>query len=144
MVFQQPLIRQEASDQVLGGIGPVHSNDQLFRTPDRHLGFELADRRRFAELPHRVHVDGDRVRPNPNHPTSAEDGSLSLDDAQSHQLDATSQEVVHVEAGLETDDVIGQEALENPLPHRCGEHLHVSRFGPWNMDEVLHRSIGQG
>ena len=94
-------------------------------------------------MPHGIHIDGDRVGSYPHQSTTVEDRTLSLCDAQSHQLDTTSQEVVHVKAGLQTDDVVGEKAFEYRFADHSGKHLHVPGFRPRNMDEVLHRGVGQ-
>ena len=50
---------------------------------------------------------------------------------------------MHVQACLQADDVVGEQAFQNRLPHRGRKHLQISRLRPWDMDEVLQHRLGE-
>jgi hypothetical protein len=143
MRVQEPLIAEEAADDVLREIHAVDAVDQLLWSPSQDLPLRPLHGRTGCgafELPN---INRDRVAPDPDGAAAVEGGLLAKVDGQPHVLLAGQQEVAHIRVGLQTDDVGREQAIHDLLAHVARQHLPVLRSRPWNMDEVLKDRIGK-
>ena len=74
---------------------------------------------------------------------SATHGALPFVDLKPCILFARHQEVAHVEARLEADDVAAEQTLQDRRPHLPRQHLPVLGCRPRYVDEVLDDGSGQ-
>ena len=76
--------------------------------------------------------------------SAGDHGALVLVDLQAEVLLTRQEEVAHVEAGLEADDVAAQHAFEDRVAHVLGQHLPVLRGWPRDVYEVLDQRVRHG
>src|SRR5205807_5375680 len=57
---------------------------------------------------------------------------------------AGEQEVADVATGLEADDVVAENPLDDGIAHPARKDLPVLRRGPGDMDELLQAGVGDG
>jgi len=134
---EQLLVGQESAHDVLRRVGAVDPDDQVLRPPVAQLSFLDHDSVRIGKAGRARDIDGYRVSTRVDDAPLHQHRLFTLVDCQSCVLLARHQEVAHVEARLEADDVAPEQAIEDCIPHLTWQHLPVLRRRPRDVDEVL-------
>ena len=98
----------------------------------------------LAERPGGLVVDRQRVGADPRLVAvlAAHDAGLHVDLDVVEQVAAALQEVAPVGAGVEADDVVGQQPAVDLGAHLRREHAPGVRLGPRDVDEVVQEDVG--
>src|SRR5680860_109233 len=131
----------EAAEHVLRQVGPVHAQDQVLAPAAQHPALVLVHGGALGVLAERLGRDRERVGAHPHLATVHSDHAGALVHLQVEQLAAAEQEVAPVGMGVERDDVVGQDSLEEVLAHVAGQHAPGVWLGPRDVDEVVQEHV---
>ena len=137
MVREQLLVGEKAADDVLRGVCTVDAHDEVLGPPVAQLSLLHHDAVRVGEPRRARHVDRDRVGPRVDDASVHQHRFLTLVHRQPRVLLARHQEVAHVEARLEPDDVAAKQAEQDGVAHLAWQDFPVLRCRPRYVDEVL-------
>src|SRR5579864_5921506 len=141
MLLEHLLVGEEAANDVLDRVGPVDSDDQVFRAPRRQGRIFSRHLTAGGQTMESVDIDRYRIRPDPGDATSVQNGSLAVVDAEAQQFLTAGEEVAHISIGLETDDIVCKQAIEDRVPYSLWQDCPVLRSRPGNVHEVLESHV---
>ena len=141
VLLEEQVEGREAAQHVLGEVGTVDAQDHEVAAAAAAAPLELATRALLGDWPGRLVVDRQRVGAHPHLALAeAHDAAVEVD-VEVHQVAAALQEVAPVGAGVEADDVVGQQAGVDLLADPRRQHAPGVRLGPRDVDEVVQEDV---
>ena len=141
VLLQEEVEGREATEHVLGEVGAVHPQDQVLAAAAQDLALVLVHLGALGVALEARSRDRQRIGPDPDVATLEADHAAVLVHVEVEQLAAAEEEVALVGAGVEGDDVVGEDPLVDVLADVAGQHAPGVGLGPGNVDEVVQEEV---
>ena len=145
MLLEQQLEGEKPADDVLRRVRAVHPQDEAAAVPP-YGRVEVADVPGHlvggSQGVHGVHVDGDGIRAGVDLASLVRHRHRGEVDRQPQQLLGAQQEVAREPLGVESDDVVAEQAVEQTVAHSGRKDAPGVGAGPGNVDEMRDDGVG--
>ena len=141
VLLEEQVECREPAQDVLGEVGAVDAEDQVLAAAAQDLALVLVDGRALRRLAEGLGRDRQRVGADPHLAVLEADDAGLLVDLEIKQVAAAEQEVAPVGAGVERDDVVGQDPLEDVLAQIAWQDTPGVGLGPRDVDEVVQEHV---
>ena len=142
--LEEAVQRDEPADDVLAEVEAVDAEQQELPAPAAQLALRGAGPARAGRVAQGRRVDAHRVGAHPHLASLVVDHAAHLVHLEVEEVGAAAQEVAHVVARVEGDDVVAQQPAEHGLADVLGEHAPVVALRPRDVDELVQEGAGAG
>ena len=132
----------EAAEDVLGEVGAVDADDQVLAAAGEQLALVVGDLLGRGDAAQALGVDPERVGADPDLAVAVADDLVAVVDLAADQLAAAVEEVVDVGGGVEADDVVAEQAVEDLVAPLARQDPPGVRVRPGDVDEVVEERLG--